>query len=50
MQNGNKIFPPSGEWGWLYAKFPTIHSFQHDRFSLSLKAGLFVEPQEGSPH
>jgi hypothetical protein len=50
MQNGNKIFPPSGEWGWLYAKFPTIHSFQHDRFSLSLKAGLFVEPQEESPH
>ena len=50
MQNGNKIFPPSGEWGWLYAKFPTIHSFQHDRFSLTLKAGLFKEAQEGAPH
>ena len=55
MQNGNKIFPPSGEWGWLYAKFPTIHSFQHDRFSLSLKAGRFIDPQQegspqGSPH
>jgi len=40
MQNGNKIFPASGEWGWLYAKFPTIHSFQHDRFSLTLKEGI----------
>ena len=51
IQNGNKIFPPSGEWGWLYAKFPTIHSFQHDRYSLTLKAGLFKELQEGSsPH
>jgi hypothetical protein len=50
MQNGNKIFPPSGEWGWLYANFPTIHSFQHDRFSLTLKAGLFKESKEGSPH
>ncbi len=40
MQNGNKIFPPSGEWGWLYSKFPTIHSFQHDRIGLMLKGGL----------
>ncbi len=50
MQNGNKIFPPSGEWGWLYSKFPTIHSFQHDRFSLTLKAGTLIETKEGSPH
>jgi hypothetical protein len=51
LQNGNKIFPPSGEWGWLYAKFPTIHSFQHDRFGLMLKAGLFKDAnKEGSPH
>jgi hypothetical protein len=35
-----KLFPTSGEWGWLYAKFPTIHSFQHERFSLALKEGI----------
>jgi hypothetical protein len=40
IQNDNKIFPASGEWGWLYAKFPTIHSFQHDRYGLKLKEGL----------
>jgi len=40
IQNGEKIFPASGEWGWLYSKFPTIHSFQHDRFALALKAGI----------
>ena len=38
-----KLFPPSGEWGWLYAKFPNIHSFQHERFSLKLKAGTKQE-------
>ena len=32
-EDGKKVFPTSGEWGWLYAKFPTIHSFQHDRYS-----------------
>jgi hypothetical protein len=39
FDNGKKVFPPSGEVGWLYSKFPTIHSFQHDRFSLVLKSG-----------
>jgi hypothetical protein len=39
FDNGQKVFPPSGEVGWLYSKFPTIHSFQHDRFSLVLKSG-----------
>jgi hypothetical protein len=34
------IFPESGEWGWLYSKFPTIHPFQHERFELKLKEGV----------
>jgi hypothetical protein len=38
-----KVFPPSGEWGWLYAKFPNIHNFQHERFGLKLKAGTRQE-------
>lgn len=25
--------------GWLYAKFPAIHPFQHDKFGLTLKEG-----------
>ncbi len=40
MKDGEKLFPKTGEWGWLYAKFPTIHSFQHERFSLVLKEGV----------
>lgn len=43
FQDDQKVFPPSGEYGWLYAKFPTIHSFQHERYSLLLKAGIKKE-------
>lgn len=39
FENDQKVFPPTGEVGWLYANFPTIHSFQHDRYGLILKAG-----------
>jgi hypothetical protein len=35
-----QIFPASGKWGWLYANFPTIHPFQHERFGLILKEGV----------
>jgi len=38
--NGEQIFPKSGKWGWLYANFPTIHPFQHERFGLILKEGM----------
>jgi hypothetical protein len=40
FEGDKKLFPSSGEWGWMYAKFPTIHSFQHERFSLTLKEGI----------
>lgn len=43
FQDSKKVFPASGEWGWLYAKFPTIHTFQHERFGLTLKAGTKKE-------
>jgi hypothetical protein len=39
FEDGKKVFPPTGEVGWMYSKFPTIHSFQHDRYGLILKAG-----------
>jgi hypothetical protein len=39
-KNGEKMFPPAGKWGWLYMNFPTIHSFQHERYGLILKEGI----------
>jgi len=39
-EDGKKIFPISGKWGWLYSKFPTIHPFQHKRYGLTLKEGV----------
>jgi hypothetical protein len=43
FEDGEKVFPPAGEVGWLYSKFPTIHSFQHERYGLILKAGSMKE-------
>ena len=31
-ENGKELFK-----GWLFSLFPTMHSFQHDRFSITLK-------------
>ena len=39
-ENGVKVFPATGKWGWLYVNFPTIHSFEHSRYSLVLKEGI----------
>ena len=39
-ENGVKVFPASGKWGWLYVNFPTIHSFEHSRYGLVLKEGI----------
>jgi len=40
FENNAQIFPESGKWGWLYAKFPEIHPFQHSRFKVFLKEGI----------
>ncbi|MBF0566942.1 MAG: DUF2155 domain-containing protein [Nitrospirae bacterium] len=34
-ENGKEIFK-----GWLYSKYPSIHPFQHDRFSIVLLEGI----------
>ncbi|MBI5050422.1 MAG: DUF2155 domain-containing protein [Nitrospirae bacterium] len=39
-EDGKQIFPAPGEGGWLYAKLPSIHPFQHQRFALFLKEGI----------
>jgi len=44
-----KLFPTAGEWGWLYANFPAIHSFTHDRYALVLKAAT-KRDDAPSPH
>ncbi len=43
FEDDQLIFPPAGEWGWIYAKFPKIHSFQHDRYGFVLTAGNKVD-------
>jgi len=35
LENGKSIFK-----GWLYAKFPAIHPFEHERYGLTLKEGV----------
>ncbi|MFZ2196367.1 MAG: hypothetical protein WAV13_01445 [Thermodesulfovibrionales bacterium] len=42
IYDGSKqVFPASGKkWGWLYAKFPTMHPFEHPEFSILLKGGV----------
>jgi hypothetical protein len=40
LEDGKKIFPGTGELGWLYSKFPTIHPFQHERFGITLQEGV----------
>lgn len=40
--DGNKqIFPaPGRHWGWLFAKVPTIHPFEHPKYRIILKEGM----------
>ncbi len=35
FEDGKSIFK-----GWLYAKFPAIHPFEHQRYGLTLKEGI----------
>ena len=41
FEGGKQIFPaPGKKWGWLYAKFPTMHPFEHAKYAIGLKEGL----------
>jgi hypothetical protein len=41
FDGSNQVFPaPGKKWGWLYAKFPTMHPFEHPDFSILLKGGV----------
>ena len=41
FEGGKQIFPaPGKKWGWLYAKFPTMHPFEHAKYGIALKEGV----------
>ncbi len=41
FESDKKIFPaPGKEWGWLFEKVPTIHPFEHEKYSIILKEGI----------
>ncbi len=36
-----QIFPvPGKRWGWLFAKVPSIHPFEHKKYGIFLKEGI----------
>ena len=40
-ENNKQIFPPPGkQWGWLFAKVPSIHPFEHPKYGIILKEGV----------
>jgi hypothetical protein len=45
LEGENQIYPESGKkWGWLYANFPQMHAFEHQRYGLTLKGAI---PKQG---
>ena len=40
-ENDKQIFPvPGKDWGWLFAKVPSIHAFEHQKYGIVLKEGV----------
>lgn len=40
-ENNKQIFPaPGRQWGWLFAKVPSIHPFEHPKYGITLKEGV----------
>jgi len=41
FEKDKQIFPaPGKEWGWLFAKVPSVHPFEHQKYSIILKEGV----------
>ena len=41
FEGGKQIFPaPGRQWGWLFAKVPSIHPFEHPKYGITLKEGV----------
>jgi hypothetical protein len=41
FEKGKQIFPaPGKEWGLLFAKVPSVHPFEHQKYGIILKEGV----------
>ena len=41
FEGEKQIYPAQGKkWGWLYANFPDMHAFEHERYGLTLKGAI----------
>jgi len=41
FEKDKQIFPaPGRQWGWLFAKVPSIHPFEHSKYGIILKEGV----------
>ncbi len=41
FESDKQIFPaPGRQWGWLFAKVPSIHPFEHPKYGIILKKGV----------
>jgi hypothetical protein len=41
FEKGKQIFPvPGKEWGWLFGRVPSVHPFEHHKYSIILKEGV----------
>ena len=41
FEKGKQIFPaPGKEWGWLFARLPSVHPFEHQKYGIILKEGV----------
>jgi len=41
FEKGKQIFPaPGREWGWLFARVPSVHPFEHQKYGIILKEGV----------
>jgi hypothetical protein len=41
LENNKQIFPaPGRQWGWLFAKVPSVHAFEHSKYGITLKEGI----------
>ena len=41
FEKGKQIFPaPGKEWGWLFERVPSVHPFEHQKYSIILKEGV----------
>jgi hypothetical protein len=45
FEGEKQVYPEAGKkWGWLYANFPQMHAFEHQRYGLTLKGAI---PKQG---